>query len=117
MLRFVVVGASATAIHYGVYWLLLGCLTAGVAYTIGYLLSFVFNYLMSSRFTFRSKVTWRNALGFCMAHGLNYALHMVLLAAFLHWGMSARTAPFAVYAIVIPLNFILVRLVFRHKRI
>ena len=55
MVRFGVVGVVATALHYGVYWLLHAVTDVNLAYTIGYAVSFVANYLLSARFTFRRK--------------------------------------------------------------
>lgn len=113
ILRFVIVGAAATLIHYLVYWLLLGHVAAGTAYTAGYLLSLVFNYLLSSLFTFRSRVSLRNGLGFCAAHAVNYLLHISLLTLYLWLGVPEMIAPLPVYAVAIPVNFMLVRFVFK----
>ena len=41
IVRFGMVGVVATALHYGVYWLLHGLMNVSVAYTIGYFVSFV----------------------------------------------------------------------------
>lgn len=115
MVRFVITGAIATLLHYGIYWLLLGRMAAGVAYTVGYVLSFVANYVLTSRFTFRSRVSVRNGIGFCAAHAVNYMVHISLLALYLHLGVPEWIAPVPVYAVAIPVNFLLVRFVFRHK--
>ena len=53
LVRFGVVGVVATALHYCVYWLLDGVMDVNVAYTLGYLVSFVANYVLSVRLTFR----------------------------------------------------------------
>jgi putative flippase GtrA len=50
------------------------------------------------------------------AHAVNYLLHMVLLNLFLWLGMSNELAPLPVFAIAIPVNFLLVRFVFKHKK-
>lgn len=113
MMRFVIVGGVATLLHYVIYWLLLGLMTAGVAYTIGYLISFVYNYIMTTVFTFRSKTSWRNGIGFCMAHAVNYLLHIALLHVYLHFGVPEWIAPLPVYAVAIPVNFLLVRFAFK----
>ena len=42
--RFGIVGVLAVAIHYGVYWLLQRWINLNVAYTIGYIVSFIANY-------------------------------------------------------------------------
>ena len=51
------------------------------------------------------------------AHIVNYLLHMALLNLFLFMGISKTWAPIPVFAIAIPINFLLVRFVFKHKKL
>ena len=53
LIRFGIVGTTASAIHYGVYWVLQHWINVNVAYTIGYIVSFLCNYWLSAHFTFR----------------------------------------------------------------
>ena len=99
ILRFGIVGVGATALHYGIYYLLQQVMNVNVAYTVGYVLSFVANFYATAYFTFA-----------------NYLLHIVLLNLFLYVGIPKVWAPLPVFAIAIPVNFILVRFVFKHKR-
>lgn len=115
-LRFVLVGTAATALHYGTYWLLRGCVPLGVAYTLGYLLGFVFNFFLTARFTFGSRPSWTKLWGMAGANVVNYLLHMVLLNIVLWIGVPSGWAPVPVFAIAVPFNFVLVRWVFRHQR-
>ena len=55
-----------------------------------------------------------NGAGFGGAHLVNYFLQMVLLNFFIWLGFSATMAPIGVYAVSIPVNFLLVRFVFKH---
>lgn len=114
ILRFVVVGVIATVIHYAVYLLLQQVLLAGVAYTAGYAVSFAVNFILTSFFTFKTQATVRRGLGFMLAHFCNYLLQMALLYAVLAMGVSRTLAPIPVYSIAIPLNFLMVRFVFKH---
>lgn len=114
IIRFGIVGTTAVAIHYGVYWVLQHWMNVNVAYTIGYIVSFLVNYYLSARFTFKEKTSARNGLGFGLAHLTNYLLHIVLLNVFLWLGLSREIAPLAVLAIAVPTNFVLVRFVFKH---
>ena len=116
ILRFGMVGIAATAIHYAIYWDLQHWINVNIAYTIGYVLSFLVNYYLSAHFTFREKTTARNGVGFGGAHLVNYLLHIVLLNFFLWLGLSKELAPFAVYAIAVPTNFILVRSAFKYLK-
>lgn len=113
MRRFVVVGVIATAVHYAVYWLLMRHIEVNTAYTIGYVVSFVVNYYLSARYTFRRRKSVGNGLGFIGAHVCNYLLQMVLLNFFLWVGLGKALSPIGVYAIAVPVNFLLVRTVFR----
>lgn len=112
-IRFAVVGVIATGIHYGLYLLLDLFIPANPAYAAGYAVSFVFNYLLSALFTFRRKASLANGVGFGFSHLVNFALHMLLLNAFLLLGVKESLAPIPVYCICVPVNFILVRFVFR----
>ena len=110
LLRFCVVGVIATAIHYGVYLLMLNWVNHNVAYTIGYVLSFCCNYWLSSVFTFKVKMSVRNVVNFAVSHLLNYLFGLLLLNVVIWTGMLAENmAPLAVFIMVIPFNFIIVR--------
>ncbi len=113
ILRFGIVGVVATVLHYVIYWILQHWINVNVAYTIGYFLSFIANYFLSAQFTFREKTTTRNGIGFAGAHLFNYLFQMVLLNIFLWLGVSKALAPLPVYCIAVPVNFILVRTVFK----
>ena len=115
--RFAIVGIIATAIHYGVYYILQWLIYVNIAYTIGYIVSFIANFYLSAYFTFGRKPSWGKALGFGGAHLFNYLLHIGLLNFFLWLGLSRPLAPIPVFSIAIPVNFLLVRFVFKGKRI
>lgn len=114
LIRFGIVGTTAAAIHYAIYWVLQHWINVNVAYTIGYVLSFLVNYYLSARFTFREHTSAKTGLGFGGAHLVNYGLHIVLFNLFLWLGLSRELAPIAVLAIAVPTNFVLVRFVFKH---
>ncbi len=116
LMRFGVTGCLATALHYLVYYILMRFINTSVAFTVGYLVSFILNYLMSARFTFRKKTSARNGIGFCGAHIINYLLQILLLNMFIHIGVPERFAPLPVYCISIPVNFLVVRFVFSKSR-
>ena len=118
IIRFGMVGALATALHYGIYFLLwrYAGFNENIAYTVGYALSFVANFYLSAYFTFRSRPSWKRAGGFGGAHLVNYLLHICLLNLFLWLGIPEEWAPLPVFSIAIPANFLLVRLVFKSRR-
>lgn len=109
VVRFGIVGVTATAIQYGVYLLLLHWMVPAVANTIGYIVSFCFNYVASTKFTFRTTNSARHGAGFALSHVVNYLLQTVLLSFFLWTGLDKRIAMLPVFCICVPVNFILVR--------
>jgi putative flippase GtrA len=115
LIRFCIVGGIATIVHYAIYLLLKLWIVTWLAYTIGYALSFIMNYLLTNAFTFRTKPTIKNGGGFIISHGINYGLQIILLELFITLGISSSLAPIPVYCIVIPVNFLLVRFVFKKK--
>ena len=115
-IRFGIVGGLSTALHYGIYYLLQLYINVNIAYTIGYILSFVGNFFLTSYFTFGTAPSWKKLVGMMGAHVVNYLLHIALLNLFLWIGVAQQWAPIPVFAIAIPVNFILVRFVFKHKK-
>ena len=113
MLRFGIVGVVATALHYGIYWGLQRFIDVNIAYTVGYLLSFLANYWLSARYTFKKETTKRNGIAFAGAHLFNYLLQMGLLNLFLWMGVPRTLAPLPVYCIAVPVNFLVVRAAFK----
>lgn len=116
LLRFGIVGLLASAIHYGIYALVLTWQgNANVAYTAGFLVSFVINYALTTYFTFRQRPSRRNAVGFVLSHILNYFVEIGLLNFFLWLGFSQWLAPILDMAVAALINFAVLHLAFRRK--
>lgn len=114
--RFAIVGLIATVFHYGIYYLLNLLINVNVAYTIGYVVSWFVNLYLTAHFTFKSTLSFKKGVGFALSHLVNYLLHMLFLNLFLYLGLSETIAPLFVFAVVVPINFLLVRFVFKSKR-
>lgn len=140
-LRFVVVGVGATLLHAAVYVALKALCGAtqetpfllSLTYCIGYGVSFLANYLVSLKWTFKTDGNVGKGLGFAFSHAINMGLQVGLLQLFLWSGLGALMSgvanaflpalvalfPFLgeaetllllpIYAIVVPTNFLMVR--------
>lgn len=64
IIRFGIVGIIATIIHYGIYLALNLIIVSWIAYSIGYGISFLGNFYLSNRFTFKTKPTFKKGIGF-----------------------------------------------------
>ena len=112
-IRFCIVGVMAVAIHYAIYLLLKQWIVNVVAFAIGYFISFIANFFMTAKFTFKKDATTKKGVGFLGAHIINFILQTSLLQLFLWLGVNENFAPIPVYCIAVPVNFMLVRFVFR----
>lgn len=115
IIRFGIVGAIATIIHYGIYLVLNCIMTSWIAYSIGYGISFLCNFYLSNRFTFKTKPTLKKGAGFGLSHFINYLLQVILLSIFIKLGIPDKYAPIPVFCIAVPINFLMVRFVLKSK--
>ena len=116
IIRFGIVGTVSTLIHYGVYLLLLNLLNPSISYTGGYIVGFLFNYVLTTYFTFKAKSSIKNAAGFSVSHIINYFLELGVLNLFLWLGMEKWLAGIVTLIAVVPVNFLILRFVYLWKR-
>ncbi|WP_276815969.1 GtrA family protein [Segatella maculosa] len=109
IVRFGIVGGVATLIQYGVYLLMLYAVSPTLSNTIGYAVSFLFNFVASTRYTFKVKTNARHGAGFALSHLINYGLQIVMLHLFMALGFSEKLAPVPMFCVCVPINFLLVR--------
>jgi len=118
-IRFCIVGVFATGVHYGIYLTLLFIFSVeseiwtNVIYSIGYAAGFVCNLYLSAHFTFKTDVTIKKSLGFAVTNVINYLLHILFLNIFLWLNVPNEWAPIPSFCCVVPINFILVRTIFK----
>lgn len=124
-LRFCIVGGIAMGVHYAIYLALLWMLgldwTASrgtdwritLSYTIGYAIALVVNMWLTARFTFKERLSFRRGGGFLLSHFINYVIEVGLLNLFLSLHFAEWLSPLLALMISVPVNFILVRTVFK----
>lgn len=115
ILRFCLVGGLATVIQYGIYVIFVDAVgvKAVPSTLISYSISFIFNYILSSYFTFHKKPTTQNMIGFVTSHAINMGMQTGIVAIFK--GIVGNTlALLPAFAICIPLNYLMVRYAFNH---
>lgn len=115
-MRFCVNGAVSAGIHYGVYVLAMQLIQIDIAYSVGYVVSFIYNYFMTCYWTFHARPTWMRLLGFSGSHAVNYLIHVVLFHLLTQWGVHRLLAPVLVLMVVVPTNFLILRFVYRNKK-
>ena len=124
--RFMVLGISGTLVQ---TWFFMAALFAlndpekgaalyYVAFTIGYILEMVPNYLLSNWYTFGTRPNWKNASGFVIARVVNFPLQLSLLPLFIRLLPTWRDdyISFLVIFIAGCVNYFICLLFFKKKK-
>ena len=114
--RFVISGSVATLVQYAVYYILMDILTVSGAWTVGYVVSFLCNFLLTTYFTFKVKPDRKKAVGFAFCHLINWAMQVGTLHFFIWAGVAKGLAPLPMYVVCMPVNFILVRFFVKNRK-
>lgn len=122
VVRFAIVGGIATVLQYVIYLAAMPLLAnlipalgnsdhtlATVANTLAYILSFIFNFIASTRYTFKVKANAKRGAGFTFSHIVNYSMQTLFLNLFVGLGLAKLMAMIPTLCICIPVNFLLVR--------
>ena len=120
VIRFGIVGGLATVLQYVIYLAMMPVLNhfiprmgdhslATTANTIAYIVSFIFNFIASTRYTFKVKANAKRGAGFTLSHVVNYTMQTVCLNLFVGLGLAKQWAMIPTFCICIPVNFLLVR--------
>ena len=113
LIRFVITGVISTAVTYGVYYLCLSFTNPTIAFLIGYVVAFIVNYILTVTFTFKVKATAKNGVGFIVSNVINFFLCELVLNLLIYLGVAKQWAPIPMYAICVPINFVIVRFVMK----
>ena len=122
VIRFAIVGGIATILQYVIYLAAMPILAAlipslkdsdhtlaTIANTLAYILSFIFNFIASTRYTFKVKANAKRGAGFTFSHIVNYSMQTLFLNLFVGLGLAKQIAMIPTLCICIPVNFLLVR--------
>lgn len=120
VVRFGIVGGLATVLQYVIYLAMMPVLAhfipkmgdhtlATTSNTIAYVVSFIFNFIASTRYTFKVKANAKRGAGFTLSHVVNYSMQTLCLNLFVGMGMLKQWAMIPTLCICIPINFLLVR--------
>lgn len=115
IVRFGITGVVSTLVTYAVYYICLLWLNPTLSFSIGYIVAMIVNYILTTSFTFKVRANKKNAAGFVISNAINYGLCTLFLNFFIWIGVSKKIAPIPMYAICIPLNFLIVRFVMKGK--
>ncbi len=120
VVRFGIVGGLATVLQYVIYLAMMPVLAhfipkmgdhtlATTSNTIAYVVSFIFNFIASTQYTFKVKANAKRGAGFTLSHVVNYSMQTLCLNLFVGLGMLKQWAMIPTLCICIPINFLLVR--------
>ena len=122
VIRFAIVGGIATVLQYVIYLAAMPVLAAlipslqgsdhtlaTIANTLAYIISFIFNFIASTRYTFKVKANAKRGAGFTLSHIINYSMQTLFLNLFVGLGLMKQVAMIPTLCICIPVNFLLVR--------
>ena len=116
IIRFAMTGGMATVLQYGIYVVFVEAVHVPpvVSTLISYGISFIFNFILSTYFTIKTRPNRRNMLGFVLSHLINMGLQTGFVAIFaLIVPKSIALLP--ALAICIPCNYLMVRYAFKGK--
>lgn len=112
-LRFCVVGAVCTVLDMALYYLLCTIVPYQFSLVGGYTISLIVNYILTIRWTFRTRSTMWNAIGVVSAHLFNlFVVRMGLMYLFTSVARLSDDVAFIPTLIIsVVTNFIIIRVI------
>ncbi|MET9483264.1 GtrA family protein [Streptomyces sp. NPDC006638] len=110
LIRFALVGVVNTGTYYALYLVLLTRLPYVAAHVIAFTLSMVGSFFLNSRFTYRTRPTWRKFVLFPLTNAANFVITtsgVYLLVDVLR--LSSRYAPLGAAGAAVPITFVVSR--------
>ncbi len=111
LLRFAMVGVLCTMIDSVVYWLMLFFVPYSTAMVVGYFVSLLLNFILTTVWTFRASVGATNFIVVLVVHLFNcFVLRAGLLDFFVQDCLYEEiTAYFLTILVSVPINYVLLR--------
>lgn len=114
--RFLLSGAVNTAVTYVLYLLLFDALGYRWAYTAAFASGIALAYVLNRMFVFKTHAGWRSVAAMPLIYGLQYALGLAVVEAWVVWLQWPRElAPLAAVAVTVPCTYALSRLAFLRR--
>lgn len=122
--RFVCVGVLGTLLQYGIYYLFLDIFResnadsqtmTSVAFSIGFLVEMVVNYLLTNYYTFHTHPSWKNAGGFLVGRAINYGVQILFLNILIWLSMSEEIVGIVAIILAGIINYFMLVPFFRTK--
>ncbi len=111
-IRFLISGTTVTVVSIAVYQIALFLVGEYAAFAISFVIGNIYSAWINSRFTFGSRLTWAKlALYLLAAAGLYLMGNAVLYVIIEQLGIHERLAIFVLIPIMVPLNFLVSRIV------
>ena len=123
--RFVLVGALGTGLQYGIYYMLSEffhrewpdvAIMTSVAFTIGFVIELVCNYILTSYYTFRVRPSLKNAGGFLFGRAINYVIQLLFLNLLIWLHFSEELAGIAAIALAGVINYFVLLPFYKDKK-
>lgn len=122
-LKFILTGGTATAIHLIMFYTCKNILNIenNIAYSLGYMISMIFNYMISLKFTFNESHSIEKAIRFIGAHLTNYCIQIVTLNVLpilfmtMQIKLNDNILPIITLLISTPINFFMVRIALKRQ--
>lgn len=116
VVKYVILGVINTGLTYLIYLLSLQVFPYLVAYTISYISGIVLSYFFNSVLVFKVSLHWKKALKYPLVYLIQYLLGSVLIAILVeHLGIAPSIAALLNVIILLPVSFILTRLLLKDK--
>lgn len=114
--RYLIAGATNTAVTFGAYWLLLRALNYAAAYTIAYVLGIFLSYALNIYFVFRVAPNKRSAMAYPLVYLAQWIAGMLTLwiwATVLR--LPASYGALVAIVVTVPVTFVLAKLILKRS--